>query len=153
MKYAQLIICLCLLASSGISYSGSAATDTNASKTIAKFHLFWPKFRQAVIKNDKEAIAAMARFPFTTRGPYDGDPERTYNRASFLKILDELLRDGGGMRADETQKNLVKRTNKVPVRDGRAPGINTDGRRASVGNFEFKYTPKGWKFTHAYTRE
>src|SRR6266498_4389227 len=48
------------------------------------FAAFWVKFKTALAKNDKEAVASMTRLPFL----FDS---REQTRAGFLKIYDQLF--------------------------------------------------------------
>ena len=70
-------ITLLLLAISLHSAMGQVARDQ-------EFKTFWPRFKSAVVNNDKEAVASMTKFPFL----YDSE-ERT--RAGFMKIQDQLF--------------------------------------------------------------
>ncbi len=49
-----------------------------------EFNAFWIRFRTAMIKNDKEAIASMTRFPFL----YDS---KERSRAGFMAIQIKLF--------------------------------------------------------------
>ena len=48
------------------------------------FALFWPKFREAVAKDDREAVASMTKLPFLLEG-------RELNRDGFIKRYQQLF--------------------------------------------------------------
>jgi hypothetical protein len=79
------LTCLCLC----------AALPTHGQKTApstAAFDAFWPKFKEAVAKNDKEGVAALTKFPLPM--PYGVPAVKT--KAQFLqryaKIFDAATR-------------------------------------------------------------
>lgn len=151
-KYLKIVLGMPLLLLLVVTAPPANATN-KATGHIAAFHIFWTQFRQAVIRNDQAAILRMTRFPFRTRGEMDSMPVLMHNRAALQKMWPALLKQLSGRSVSETQKTMILRLAKIPVQDGRSPGVSTDGKTARVGNFEFERTAQGWKFVFAYTSE
>ena len=76
LNLASLIIVLGVLSVSGTAFQTDPSIDT-----------FWIKFKTAVIKSDKEAIATMIQFPITM--PYGVPAIRT--KAQLLKRYRDLF--------------------------------------------------------------
>ena len=68
------LCCLCLSAA-------PAARGAQPAQNTSAFDAFWPKFRSAVARGDREAVAAMTRFPLTM--PYGVPAVKT--KAQFLQ--------------------------------------------------------------------
>jgi hypothetical protein len=87
MKSLLLIALLCLCVAPSVH-----AHKPLSPQTTPAFAAFWPKFQSAVAKNDKEALAAMTKFPLTM--PYGAPAIKT--KAQFLqrygKIFDAATR-------------------------------------------------------------
>jgi len=66
----------------------------------AEFDAFWTKFKAALQKNDKEAIASMTRFPYTSF-------DKTLGRKEFIVYCAKIF-------SKKTRDCLVKQT---PVKD------------------------------------
>lgn len=66
----------------------------------AEFDAFWTKFKAALQKNDKEAIASMTRFPYTS---YD----KTLGKKEFIAYCGKIF-------GKKTRDCLIKQT---PVKD------------------------------------
>ena len=76
LNLASLIILISVLGVGGTAFQTDPSIDT-----------FWMKFRTAVIKGDKDAVATMAQFPITM--PYGVPAIRT--RAQLLKRYRDLF--------------------------------------------------------------
>jgi hypothetical protein len=74
---------LCVLGFMLLVLSSQLLAPTHA-QTKPEFSPFWQRFKAAISKNDKEAVASMTRLPFL----YD-NKERS--RAEFLKIYPQLF--------------------------------------------------------------
>lgn len=61
-----------------------AQATAQSTRDAKAFNLFWTKFRSAVTKNDKAAVASMTKLPFLFESV-----ER--DRTGFIKIYDELF--------------------------------------------------------------
>jgi hypothetical protein len=116
------------------------------------FQVFWAEFRAAVKANDKERIASLTAFPFKTRGNDDGDPVKKHDRASFLKILDQLLdSDPGLSREPDKMRLLIEQKAEISSKELRE--IDESGGQARAGNFVFEKAGEKWAFTFAYVEE
>jgi hypothetical protein len=132
----------------------SSASATNATASDAappagasareRFNAYWSQFRSAIERNDKQALAALTRFPFETRGTYDDQPVRKHNAARFVEIIDELLEEDAGERKPISMRELILKTTEVT-------GNGFSEVQAGVGNFEFLDLRKGWRFVRGYT--
>lgn len=116
------------------------------------FAEFWNAFRGAVDAKDAEALAAMARFPFETRGPEDGDPVHTLDRAAFVAAAERLLSEpvyvmDGGKLETKTVRDIVV----VKVDPGDKAQMTEDFAR--VESLEFRRVDGVWRFSRAYTEE
>ena len=62
--------------------------QSKQNKTVnAEFSVFWVKFKTALVKNDKEQIAAMTKFPF----PYQGYGDHDLSITEFIKQYDRIF--------------------------------------------------------------
>lgn len=73
---------------------------SSASAADAAFDGFWVKFKDALIKNDKEAIASMTRLPYLLN-------EKKLDRKAFIAQSDKIF-------TPKTRKCLIKQK---PVKD------------------------------------
>jgi len=114
------------------------------SRAGRDFGAFWVDFRAAVVRRDRGSIAAMARFPFRTRGELDESPEKECDRAGFDRILDSLLsQDVGLSREPESMRDYIGRLE-------RAPAGAAQGDAARVGQFEFRRIEGRWLWVKSY---
>ena len=126
---------------------GQTAGDNQSP--LDGFRKFWSDFRQAALAGNREKVASMTGFPFRTRGPLDSDPVKTYDRASFLGILDKLLEQDSGLgRQPETMRRFIERTATVTDKM-----LGDGGATARVGAFSFQRMGGLWRFTSAYVDE
>src|SRR5918911_2859893 len=79
MKFL-VVICLTLL----ICAPSTLKAQTSQQRNPPSFNAFFVKFKAAVARNDKEAVAAMTKLPFL----FDSE-ER--DREGFIKIYDQLF--------------------------------------------------------------
>ncbi len=63
--------------------TGSVGTNVNAPANTT-FALFWPKFKAAVARDDREAVASMTKLPFLLDG-------KELNREGFIKSYNQLF--------------------------------------------------------------
>jgi hypothetical protein len=105
MKQTLSLALSCLWLCAALSVSGQTAQVEPAAKT------FWSKFQSAVAKGDKEAVAAMTRFPLTM--PYGVPSVKT--KAQFLqryaKIFDAETKRCFAAAKPERENNKSKRFN------------------------------------------
>src|ERR1041384_4980960 len=105
MKQTLSLALSCLWLCAALSVSGQTAQVEPAAKT------FWSKFQSAVAKGDKEAVAAMTRFPLTM--PYGVPSVKT--KVQFLqryaKIFDAETKRCFAAAKPERENNKSKRFN------------------------------------------
>ena len=82
MKSLLLIALICLCAAPSVPTHKPLLPQTTPA-----FAAFWPKFQSAVAKNDKEALAAMTKFPLTM--PYGVPAVKT--KAQFLQRYGKIF--------------------------------------------------------------
>jgi hypothetical protein len=64
------------------------AFETNEKKAAPSFSAFWTKFKAAVAKDDKEAVASMTKLPY----PYwTGREMKNLDKAAFIKIYPRIF--------------------------------------------------------------
>ncbi len=101
-------------------------------------NVFWEKFRSAVIKGDKAAVAMMSQFPISM--PYGMTTVK--NRAQLLRRYREVFHH-------ETSAAKCVTTAK-PVVEAERPKGFTAGCKNSAGHeviiYSFVQTKTGWKF-------
>ncbi len=128
---------ICLLA---VTLATACRNEVAAS--AEQFQSFWPRFREAIVREDKTALAAMTRFPFETRGALDESPTSHWDRTRFLAEIEALLRQDAGMSAKpETLRAFVGRT---------VSPADDDDASARVGGLVFQRLDEEWRWTGAY---
>lgn len=80
--------------------SADAQTTRRLNATPKAFQVFFAKFKAAVTRRDKAAVAAMTSFPFEYG--WDAGDEGTYNRREFLAQFGHIF---GGSRNLFAQRN------------------------------------------------
>jgi hypothetical protein len=121
-----------------------AAVEQNQTAMLAEF---WVAFRSAVAAGNPEGIAALADFPFQTRGPSDSDPVVPRDRAAFLQLVGQMLETDSGMKPEpEPMRALIARTPELRP-------SSAGGNSARVGSFVFRQVQGRWRFTMAYLDE
>ncbi len=129
-----LAICLCLnLSQLQINAAVSQQTD---------FQSFWKEFRAAVEKSDKNALAAMTKFPLSM--PYGVKSVKT--KADFLKRYTEIFNgEADAAKCFLKAKPEKENSKQYVVYCGfkKTPGDEADKPIA----FHFELTKTGWKFT------
>ena len=110
--------------------AASAQTERKLSSTPRAFQTFYAKFKAAVLKGDKNAVASMTSFPFSYG--WDAGDEGTYTRTQFLHKYKQIL---GGTR------RLFGQSNPKFYVDGDSFGL-TDTSDAS----HYGFSKKGGKY-------
>ena len=122
-----------------------SATSGNGLQTAAPrgagIEQFWEKFRDAVSKGNKAAVATMSRFPISM--PYGMGSVRNKSQLS-RRYRDVFNHDG-------SSASECFRTAK-PVIDPARPNYFTVGCKNLAGDeviiYTFRKTAAGWKFVH-----
>ena len=123
----------------------SPATNGNGFQTVAPraagIEQFWEKFRDAVTKGNKPAVAAMSKFPISM--PYGMASVR--NKSHLIRRYRDVFNHDGSS-ASECFSSAK------PVTDPARPNYFTVGCKNLAGDeviiYTFKLTPAGWKFLH-----
>ena len=127
-----------------LMFAGSVSSG-NEIQTVAPkdagIEQFWEKFRDAVNKGNKTAIAAMSKFPISM--PYGIASVR--NRTQLTRRYRDVFNHDGSS-ASECFSSAK------PVIDPARPNYFTVGCKNLAGDeviiYTFKRTPAGWKFLH-----
>ena len=129
---AAIILCLLLTAFGGF------AAQSPTGQLDAAGRAFWEKFKNAVIKGDKEAVGALSQFPVGMS--YGKAKIRT--RAQLLKRYREVFNE-------QTDAGKCFATAKPEVDPARPKNFSVACKDAA-GNesvlYEFRLTSQGWRF-------
>jgi hypothetical protein len=124
--------------------AGAAINATRvgrAAQSEAGIEQFWERFRDAVIKGDKLAVARLSRFPISM--PYGMSSVR--NRAQLVRRYRDVFNHDGSS-ASECFAAAK------PVSDPARPKEFTVGCKNTAGHeviiYTFRRTPAGWRFAH-----
>lgn len=116
-------------------------TASGRNQNNAGIEQFWEKFRVAVIKENKPAVAGLSKFPIAM--PYGIASVR--NRTQLIKRYRDVFNHDGSSASEcfSTAK---------PVVDPARPNDFTVGCKNLAGDeviiYTFKRTPTGWKFAY-----
>jgi hypothetical protein len=106
--------------------SVSAQKQQKLATTPRSFQTFYAKFKTAVLRNDKRAVASMTSFPFSYG--WDAGDEGTYTRSQFIAKFTRIFRGARG---------LFSRSDPTFDVDGNSVGL-TNSANASHFTFEKK---------------
>jgi hypothetical protein len=120
-------------------FTASAHMPVKAGQADMSHLIFWQKFRDAVIKGNKQAVADMSQFPISM--PYGMATVK--NRAQLLRRYRQVFNhEGSAAKCFASAK---------PATDPARPKEFTVGCKNSAGDevviYSFTRAPKGWKFT------
>ena len=107
MKTLLLIAATCLC----FSFASYARAQKTTPQRAPAFNDFWAKFQSAVAKNDREAVAALVKFPLTM--PYGVPSVKTkaqFNQR-YAKIFDAATRKCFAAAHPERENNKSARYN------------------------------------------
>ena len=134
--------------SSTTTHPGSAVTTSvlaHASNVpqlnYRDFSEFYNDFSRAVDRSDWEHLAKLTRFPFILEGELDGDGRVVFDKGSFIKSIDELLKEEIYINLDDDlvvttyRKIILKSKNNEQV----------DGDEAQLFGIQFHNTGDGWR--------
>jgi hypothetical protein len=117
----------------------SATLGVSAQTEVQKF---WKKFKAAVVRNDKKAVASMTRFPLSMPFGF-GDVK---SRADFIRRYDRIIN------MEANAKRCFKAQTLAKGADGRwFVGCTFKSEPESSDNrpivYYFTKTKRGWKFS------
>lgn len=118
------------------------ASDGNATTSQSDaVQQFWERFRDAVTKGNKTAIATMSKFPIAM--PYGMASVR--NRTQLVRRYRDIFNHDGSSAAECFGSAK-------PVVDPARPKEFTVGCKNLAGDeviiYHFRQTPAGWRFVH-----
>jgi hypothetical protein len=120
------------------SYAGEARELLQNDPAIEEY---WVKFRDAVSKGNKTAVANMSRFPISM--PYGMASVK--NRAQLIRRYRDVFNHDGSSAAECF-------TTAKPVSEPSRPNEFTVGCKNTAGDeviiYTFRRTPAGWRFAH-----
>ena len=128
------------------------AMACSAQEATPSAQSFWKEFRQAIIANDNQKLAAMTQFPLELRGVVDGIPAKYYTqdqfKSIFLQVLDQpvVTLDGDNIITHTTRDTLIS-TNTISESDM----MTKESFRVDQLSFELKN--KRWKLVTVYLEE
>lgn len=132
------LILLTVLFLSLFAVIANAQKSQKLNSTPKAFQTFYAKFRNAVVKGDKNLVASLTQFPF--KYGFDAGDEGTFSKAQFIEKFDDIF---GEERTIFEQKN-------PEFYSGAGTFDLTDEYDAS--HFIFKKKGASYKFT-AYVAE
>ena len=127
-----------------LMFAGSASSGNKMQHVAprdAGVEQFWEKFRDAVTKGNKTAVATMSKFPISM--PYGMASVR--NKSQLIRRYRDVFNHDGSSASEcfGTAK---------PVIDPARPNYFTVGCKNLAGDeviiYTFRRTPTGWKFLH-----
>jgi hypothetical protein len=138
VKYS-IVVALLVLMLVGPASIGNGFQTVNPRD--AGVEQFWNKFRDAVTKGNKTAIATMSQFPISM--PYGMASVR--NRSQLIRRYRDVFNHDGSSASECF-------TTAKPVIDPARPSYFTVGCKNLAGDeviiYTFKRTAAGWKFLH-----
>jgi hypothetical protein len=114
-------------------------TGSGLSRTDDSFLVFWKKFKTAVIRRDRKAVAKLSKFPIAVA---DGVPS-IQNSAELSRRFSDLF----NRQTDAAQCFATKQ----PVPDTESPDRFTvvcPNEKDVFVAYEFERTDLGWRFIH-----
>lgn len=121
--------------------AGNTNEVRGVSQSEPAIEQFWDKFRDAVIKGNKTAVASLSRFPISM--PYGMPSVR--NRTQLIKRYRDVFNHDGSSASECF-------TTAKPVSDPTRPREFTVGCENTAGHeviiYTFRRTSAGWRFAH-----
>lgn len=123
--FASVVLSISIVLASAIC--SPAQTEKRLTSTPKAFQAFYAKFKSAVLRGDRQAVASMTSFPF--QYGWDAGDEGTYTRSQFLRKYNDIFRG---------TRRLFGQANPKFYVDGSSFGL-TDTTDASHYGFEKKH--------------
>ena len=134
---------ICLLASLGCA----------AEPAPSDLQQFWTRFRAAIERDDREAVAQMTRFPLEVKGMNESDAIDTFTRKEFLDVIydamlnqQEYLETDGKM-VERPQREWILEKTDIEPRDQMHEGL------AFIFSLEISKGANGWQLTRVYLHD
>jgi hypothetical protein len=138
VKHA-IVFTLLVLMVAGMAINASELRSV--AQSDAGIEEFWEKFRDAVTKGNKTAVAGLSRFPISM--PYGMSSVK--NRTQLIRRYRDVFNHDGSSASDCF-------TTAKPVTDPARPKEFTVGCKNLAGDeviiYTFQRTPAGWRFAH-----
>ena len=117
------------------------------SDSTLGFQSFWKEFRSAVLSSDSVKLTKMTKFPLSTHGNQDTDPQPDIDEKAFYKVFNLYLNRNTVFYNGSYERNIdeIQRIPEVKIKLD--SGIDTWQR---VGDMEFEKGIKGWQLTRIY---
>jgi len=138
VKHAIVFALLVLMVSGAAINASQVGRSAQSESGIEEF---WEKFREAVTKGNKTAVAGLSRFPISM--PYGMSSVK--NRAQLFRRYRDVFNHDGS-----SASNCF--TTAKPVSDPARPKEFTIGCKNTAGHeviiYTFTRTAAGWRFAH-----
>ncbi|HEV7701647.1 MAG TPA: hypothetical protein VGO43_15560 [Pyrinomonadaceae bacterium] len=125
-----ILACLCLALASA---SAAAQRSVRLHSTPASFQAFYAKFKKAVARRDKAAVASLTAFPF--QWGFDAGDEGTWTRMQFIRNFNKIF-DG--------ERSLIAQRDPMFYTEGGEFGLTNEN---DASHFGFSKKGKVYKFT------
>ena len=89
-----------------LSFTAYAQTERRLNQCPAKFRTFYTKFKAAVLRNDKNSVATMTKFPF--HWGFDAGDEGYYTQKQFIRNFRRFF--------DGDPQNIIRERNPLCAR-------------------------------------
>ena len=107
-------------------------TEKKLSSTPKEFQTFYAKFKGAVLRKDRQAVASMTSFPF--KYGWDAGDEGTYSRSRFLTNFTRIFGNN---------QKIFRQANPSFTIDGKSLDLMDEDDASHYG---FVKTATGYKF-------
>lgn len=124
---------------------GASGGDAVAAATPADgeaFAVFWPRFRDALLRGDAAAIDRMSADQVRLPAELEGEPPTMASRAELPALLRKVLSQESQDAADVTNRGFVERQQ---AQTAFGPGVAIGKNGARIGPFGFDRGSGGWK--------
>ncbi len=158
-----MLLAMVLLASCSKQVSSESTAESSSvqqsqpTRQVQSAQLFWNTFRTAALANDRAALLAITRFPFTTRGATDADPAVSHDQAAFEQLLPSILEQDSGLSAEpQTVRQYIERHPELPTiatGAGQSMPVTANATQFSAGPLSFAKVGDRWYWVSAYLEE
>jgi hypothetical protein len=113
---------------------------------------YWTSFREAVARGDREAVAALTRFPLELKGPDDSQAVLTCDREQFLGVVYDAIMNQGefleidGKLVERPQREWILEKTQIEPRDQLRDDV-------FIYSLEFSQSSGEWQLIRAHLNE